>query len=138
MTSTKVRERILRRTDRSGECWLWTGPLDRHGYAEIKISGRQRLAHRVAYETFIGPIPDGLVIDHRCRVRHCQNPDHLEPVTNRENLLRGVGVAAQNATKTHCPQGHPYDEANTIIRPRGSRRCRACHNASTNRKVRNR
>ncbi|MFF6829588.1 HNH endonuclease [Streptomyces longwoodensis] len=135
---TTLLERIMQRTDRSGECWLWTGPLDRHGYAEIKVGGRHRLAHRLSYESFVGPIPPGLVIDHKCRVRHCLNPAHLEPVTNRENILRGVGPAAKNAVKTHCPQGHPYDDANTIIRPQGNRRCRACHNASTNRKVRNR
>jgi hypothetical protein len=133
-----MQERIMQRTDRSGECWLWTAALDRHGYAEIKVGKRHHLAHRVAYELFVGAIPDDLVIDHKCRVRHCLNPEHLEPVTNRENILRGVGPAAKNAAKTHCPQGHPYDEANTIIRPHGSRRCRACHNASTSRKVRNR
>ncbi|MFI1942236.1 HNH endonuclease signature motif containing protein [Streptomyces purpureus] len=135
---TTVRERLMKNTDRSGACWLWTKALDRHGYAEIKIDRRHYLAHRVSYELFVGPIPPGLVIDHLCRVRSCLNPAHLEPVTNRENVLRGEGLAAQNAAKAHCPQGHPYDEANTILRPSGSRRCRACHNASTNRKVRNR
>lgn len=135
---TTARARIMQRTDRSGNCWLWTGALDRHGYAAIKVDKRRHLAHRLAYELFVGPIPNGLVIDHTCRVRHCVNPDHLEPVTNRENLLRGEGFAAKNTAKTHCPQRHPYDDANTIIRRGGRRRCRTCHNSATNRKVRSR
>lgn len=130
--------RIMQNTDRSGACWLWTRSCNGKGYAEIKLAGRRHGVHRLAYELLVGPVPEGLVLDHLCRVRRCVNPDHLEPVTNRENLLRGEGASAKNAAKTHCPAGHPYDEANTILRPRGSRRCRACHNASTNRKVRNR
>ncbi len=130
--------RFWKCTDRSGTCWLWSKSLDRYGYGEIKISGRRHLAHRFTYELLVGPIPRGMVLDHLCRIRRCVNPDHLEPVTNRENLLRGEGFAAKNTAKSHCPQGHPYDETNTIIRPCGSRRCRACHNASTNRRVRNR
>lgn len=105
-------------------CWLWTGYVDRDGY------GRQnegRLAHRLMYEALVGPIPEGLTIDHLCRVRHCVNPAHLEPVTLRENVLRGYGLGGNQARRTHCPQGHPYDEENTYKAP-GSRRryCRAC------------
>jgi hypothetical protein len=133
-----VLERIMQRTDRSGSCWLWTRSRNGKGYAEIKVGGRHHAVHRLAYELLVGPIPAGLVLDHTCRVRHCVNPEHLEPVTNAENILRGEGFGAKNAAKTHCPQGHPYDEVNTVIRPNGNRRCRACHNASTNRKVRNR
>lgn len=82
--------------------------------------------HRVAWETLRGPIPDGMQLDHLCRQRACWNPDHLEPVSPRENVLRGVGITAMNAKKTHCPQGHPYDDANTGITSTGKRRCRAC------------
>lgn len=135
---TTALERIMQRTDRTGSCWLWTRSLNGKGYAEVKVNGRHHPAHRLAYELLVGPIPAGLVLDHLCRVRHCVNPAHLEPVTNRENILRGDTVPAKNAAKTHCAQGHPYDDANTINRPNGHRRCRACHNASTNRKVRNR
>jgi hypothetical protein len=76
-------------------CWLWTGTVMPAGYGTMKVGGQQRLAHRVAYEAFIGPVPDGLVLDHLCRVRSCVNPWHLQPVTNRENILRGVGVTSR-------------------------------------------
>ena len=80
------------------------------------------LAHRVAYELQVGPIPVGLQLDHLCRVRSCVNPAHLEPVTSAENTRRGL-----RAMKTHCPQGHPYAGENLLIRPTGQRRCRTCH-----------
>ncbi|MDL5205070.1 HNH endonuclease signature motif containing protein [Streptomyces sp. ALI-76-A] len=124
LTGTPL-ERIMQRTDRTGECWLWRGRLNKDGYAEHKLHGRTHMAHRTTYESLVGPIPDGMQLDHRCRVRHCVNPAHLEPVTSRENTLRGVGLAKQNADKTHCPQGHPYDEANTY-RYKNYRRCKTC------------
>jgi hypothetical protein len=114
------------------ECWEWTAARNWRGYGEFHLQGRTRIkAHRVAYELVIGPIPEGMQLDHICRDRGCVNPLHLEPVTNRENVLRGVGVTARNAVKTHCKRGHPFDDANTLIHPptrgRGERRqCRAC------------
>lgn len=84
-------------------------------------------AHRVVYEELVGPIPDGLMLDHLCRVRHCVNPEHLEPVTNRENVLRGEGHSAKAARATHCLKGHPYAGENLRILSNGWRRCRACH-----------
>jgi hypothetical protein len=88
-------------------CWLWLGHLDRDGYGSISL-GRERTqrVHRASYEAFVGPIPDGYVIDHKCRVRCCVNPDHLEPVTPRENVLRGESGAAEFARRTHCKRGH--------------------------------
>ena len=88
------------------------------------------LAHRFAYETFVGPIPEGLTIDHLCRIRHCVNPEHLEAVTDRVNILRGEGISAQHARATHCPQGHPYDLINTYVAPDGDRDCRDCRRQS--------
>lgn len=113
------------------ECWEWQGSLQRHGYGHIyigKIDGSKRFrsAHRVAYELEVGPIPDGLVLDHLCRNPICVNPSHLEPVTQRINLLRGETVPARRAAKTHCKRGHPFDEENTRIDKKGRRVCRTC------------
>jgi hypothetical protein len=112
-------------------CWLWTDKPHTHGYGRFHVSrGNRIMAHRLAYELLVGPIPDGFVIDHLCRVRLCVNPTHLEPVTQKENTRRGLAhelnkINHQTA-KTHCPRGHAYDEANTYVDPDGARRCRAC------------
>ncbi len=108
--------------DKESGCWLWQGTLDRDGYARFQY-GR---GHRWAYQHFVGSIPQGLELDHLCRVRHCVNPEHLEPVTTRTNQLRGNGVSGINARKTHCKRGHPFNEVNTYIRPDGHRDCRTC------------
>ena len=107
-----------------GDCLLWPTSSST-GYGSLSRAGRTLLAHRVAYEQMVGPIPEGLTLDHLCRNRACVNPDHLEPVTMRVNVLRGVGFAGKNARKTHCLRGHAYDAENTRhYGPR--RRCRAC------------
>lgn len=99
-------------------CWPWLGYLQPSaGYG---MHGR-RLAHRVAYELAVGPIPQGLELDHLCRNRGCVNPAHLEPVTHRTNALRGEGVGARNARMSGCPCGRPYDLVDG-----GKRRCRPC------------
>lgn len=110
----------------SDGCWEWTKTVNNAGYGQISVNGRQEMTHRVAYVLWVGPIPDGMQLDHLCRNRPCCNPAHLEPVTPRENYLRGESVCAQNARKTHCPRGHEYDEANTYVDKAGSRNCRAC------------
>lgn len=122
MTATTAMTRFTSKvTVEPNGCWRWTastkGPT---GYGQFSLNGRPRLAHRVAYEMFIGPIPDGLQIDHLCRNRWCVNPAHLEPVTNQENGRRG------RAVRTHCPHGHPYDAINTAVY-RGWRTCRECN-----------
>lgn len=113
-------------------CWEWIGSTN-GGYGKITINKRTYKAHRVTYELFVGPIPAGLDIDHLCRNHGCVNPAHLEPVTRRENLLRGVGTTARNAAKTHCPRGHAYTPENTHRRADGSRRCRICGRAACSR-----
>lgn len=104
-------------------CWLWIGHRDRAGYGGVTIDSRTRRAHRVAYEHFNGPIGYGLVIDHLCRNTSCVNPSHLEAVSTKENLNRGVH---RNAIKRVCIRGHHFDQLNTYRDGRGGRRCRLC------------
>lgn len=116
--ATPAVPRIWSKTTQDGSgCWLYQGGLSNRGYAQVWENGTNRLAHRVMYLAILGPIPDGLQLDHLCRVRHCVNPWHLEPVTARENVLRGVGITAEHARRTHCISGHLLDD---------SRRCKPC------------
>ena len=106
-------------------CVFWAAAVNRDGYGQFWVNGRSVKAHRWAYEYFKGPIPEGLQLDHLCRNRNCVNPAHLEPVTGRENVLRG-DTGKHEADKTHCPKGHEYAGANLYIDPRGKRQCRTC------------
>lgn len=122
--------RFWAKVDRRGdnECWPWLG-AHTNGYAVFSWSGGQK-AHRFAYELLVGPIPEGLVIDHvrarGCVRRDCTNPQHLEAVTNSENVKRGDGTHRTNARKTHCIHGHELTQENTYIDPSGGRNCRTC------------
>lgn len=107
-------------------CMEWGASKDGKGYGKFYLNGHLVPAHRFAYELVIGPIPEGLQLDHLCRNRACVRPDHLEPVTARENLLRGETLAARNAAKTHCDNGHPYNTENTYWHKPNRRKCRAC------------
>jgi hypothetical protein len=116
-------------------CWIWLGSLNTNGYGDVSpckaTEGRSRLAHRLSYEQANGPIPDGLELDHLCRVRCCINPDHLEPVVKQVNILRGEGLGARSARKTHCVHGHPLSGSNLKIRTQRTngrihRDCLAC------------
>lgn len=110
-----------------GGCWLWTAAQDQKGYPLFAWHRVLVKAHRFAYERMVGPIPKGLTLDHLCRVRNCVNPEHLEPVTNRVNVLRGRGVTAVNAIKTHCLRGHPLSGYNLYTPPGTNwRACRTC------------
>src|SRR3990167_2605138 len=117
-------------------CWEWVSTRTHDGYARMRYDGRLGYAHRFAYELHVGPVPEGYDLDHLCRVRHCVNPAHLEPVTRQENLRRG----SNGVLKTHCPQGHSYDEENTNYRRDQygyvHRHCRACWRAYYHRRKR--
>lgn len=121
-------QRFWSRVDLLGSCWQWLGCVDKDGYGAFSLRGGEApvRVHRWAYEQLIGPIPEGLVIDHLCRNQACVKPDHLEVVSVRENTIRGSGWTAVNAAKTHCPAGHAYDAANTRINAQGARECRIC------------
>lgn len=106
-----------------GSCWVWTAATNPNGYGKIVENGHFLAAHRVSYEMLVGPIPKGLEPDHLCRNHPCVNPDHLEPVTHKENHRRGKW-----AMTSHCPQGHPYDAMNTVVEKDGWRKCRVCVN----------
>jgi hypothetical protein len=129
MTAT-LRERVLSRLiiDPSG-CLLWTGAINRGGYGVVGVGSRIEYVHRLMYQWFAGPIPDGYQIDHLCRVRHCASPADLEAVTQRLNIMRGESPTVANAAATHCVNGHEFDLLNTYYRPdRFGRHCRTCRN----------
>lgn len=129
-------ERFFEKVDASSDCWIWTGALLRNGYGYFGSDGRTHLTHRWSWEHLVGPIPDGLVIDHLCRVHACVNPDHLDPVTQAVNRIRGVTARTHNSSKTHCPANHPYDEANTYVSRSGKRSCRECTRVNDRRRKR--
>lgn len=132
--------RIWAKTRRNKEtgCWEWSGKISDRGYGYVQIGRSSRRAHRVAYEVLVGEIPEGLTLDHLCRVRNCINPTHLEPVTAAENSRRSIPNPnrghGSHRQREYCYQGHPWDENNTILRPDGARRCRSCQQASKRRR----
>lgn len=126
-------ERFTRQTRRvESGCIEWTGRIDRYGYGQFLPAGGRKArnmgAHRWSYEHFKGAIPEGFQIDHLCRNRKCVNPNHLEAVTPRVNVMRSLGPASLNAKKTHCIHGHPFSEENTDLR-NGRRVCKTCRRA---------
>lgn len=117
--------------NKTESCWLWSAQIDKGtGYGKVGMprpdgTWRMKWAHRVSYELHVAPIPDGLTIDHKCRVRACVNPDHLEPVTRKENILRGQSPAAIAFRRNTCIHGHEYAPDNTRI-VAGVRQCKQC------------
>lgn len=119
-----IEERFWAKVDAEGDCWEWTASQAGGGYGWFMTANGSVPAHRWAWEHLVGPIPDGLHMDHLCRNRVCVNPDHLEPVTQQENIARGYSSQHQRV-KTHCPQNHPYSGDNLVM-DHGRRRCRIC------------
>lgn len=111
-------------------CWEWQGAMDKLGYGFIRMPDRVHLVHRVVWRALVAPLTLGLTLDHLCRNASCCNPRHLEEVTQRENVLRGLAPSAVHARKTHCIRGHLFDESNTRIyvkkNGRKARVCRSC------------
>lgn len=128
MKNKSIKDRLASSFDVQGECWVWNKCRNNNGYGQIGINGKTKLAHRVSYEEYVGQIPEGLGLDHLCRVRACIRPDHMEPVTQQENCKRGLG-GKYPRNITHCPRGHVYDEANTRSY-KNLRNCRACNRAA--------
>lgn len=128
-------DRFWVRVDKTQECWIWTGYLDRDGYGLfVQESGKTKRSHRVAYELTNGPLLKGKSLDHlchdpgicfkgkKCPHRSCVNPSHLKPCSSKENSKR-----SNKATQTHCINGHEFNLENTYIKPNGTRSCRECH-----------
>lgn len=132
---SSIASRLARRTrvNPTTGCHEWIGMVDGDGYGRMKVSTGPRTyqlrpVHRLSFEASRGDIPDGLTLDHLCRVRRCINPDHLEAVPNAVNILRGTAPSAVNATKTHCINGHAFDTNNTRTTS-GYRECIICRRA---------
>jgi len=125
-------ERFVDKIDFGDECWTWTAALQTEGYGVFIHRHVQCYAHRISYEWANGKIDKELTIDHLCRNRRCVNPSHLEEVSIKENTLRGTGITAVNARKTHCTKGHELTEDNTYTKDNSKgeprRRCRKCEN----------
>ena len=127
MNTQTVSDRFWAKVRKGDLCWEWTAAKST-GAGVFRLNGANVLAHRFAYEQLVGPIPTGLVLDHLCRNRACVRPDHLEPVTIGENVMRGEGACPRNARKTHCVRGHALSGSN-IYESRlkhGHRICRVC------------
>lgn len=121
-----IEYRLEAKIDKTADCWFWNGQLTHNGYGQfVYREGQQTkcmMAHRAVYQVFVGPIPIGKVLDHLCRNRNCVNPEHLEPVTHRENIVRAPRWASDT-----CKRGHKYGEQADYYTATGLRRCLECH-----------
>jgi len=129
-------ERFWEKVEKTEGCWIWHASKDKDDYGFFGINSRiVLLAHRVSYELGKGRIPNNKELDHVCRNHSCVNPNHLEAVTHKENMLRGNGWSGRNVRKTHCPKGHPLVEGNLVVHrlKYGHRECKICHSERTKR-----
>ena len=131
MIDDKTLKRFMSKVNKTDTCWLWTSAKNIGGYGVFGLNGKNILSHRLSYELYIGKIPEGLQIDHLCRVRYCVNPDHLDPVTQAENIRRGLSgyhkmSGNHERIKTSCPKGHLYSGKDS----RGKRVCNVCRSES--------
>lgn len=131
----KAFDRFFSKVDISDQCWNWLGSNNGDGYGQIWFNGRMVLVHRICFEHFNHKIPDGMVIDHKCRNRSCVNPNHLQVVTLKENIQLGIpyrkdfyNTGNRNIKRTHCKRGHEFTQENLVKSAKG-RMCRTCHNA---------
>jgi hypothetical protein len=127
----KIKDKLLsHRIIDSNNCWNWTMYVEPRGYGRIRYKGKTTTPHKVSYLEFVGLIPEGLELDHLCKNKKCFNPDHLEPVTRKENNIRSNCSSAINSRKTHCKKGHEYsgDNLRTWKNTGGklTRRCGEC------------
>ena len=127
---SKLLVRFFSKVKQTDNCWIWTGATSSKGYGTITVNNKTHSTHRLSYELFKRLIPTGLTIDHLCRNKLCVNPDHLEAVTNKVNILRGIGLTAINSRKTHCPRGHQFTGKRDNL---GSRICLICNRTKSKR-----
>jgi len=125
-----LEERFWAKVEKTDTCWNWTAQLISGGYGHFRVGSKKILAHRFSYRLLKGSLDPSLTIDHLCRNRKCVNPDHLEQVTMRVNILRGKGITARLARQTHCKRGHELSKENTYIKKNGARECRICSRES--------
>lgn len=133
LPTLKSQDRFWLKVEFTAGCWIWHGPRNSDGYGMLVTQKNNKVTHlrvaRIVYEKTIGPIPEGLMPDHLCRITSCVNPFHLEPVTNQENILRGESPAGKNGRKVLCIKGHQLFGPNLLIRKyNGNRMCRSCYN----------
>lgn len=128
---SNVAARFWVKVSKSDSCWIWTGTKTHKQYGIFHLGGKRKRAHQIAYMLSVGPIPEGLQLDHLCRNPSCVNPAHLEPVTSRENTLRGIAHKGRSGPKLKefCKYGHPYAGDNLYV-ARGRRYCRTCMKAA--------
>lgn len=127
---------VWSKVQKTETCWLWTGKLTKKGYARYGLHKPNSYAHIASYEEVNGVVPEGLELDHLCRVRHCVNPSHLEAVTHLENIRRGKSPSAFHRVKSHCYKGHPFNSDNTIVNEKGWRVCITCKRESGRQRMR--